>query len=91
MQIPKFLSSSVDPEQLGLTIKGLLVAIIPTVLLIAGVAHINLGQADLSQFVDATVNVVIAVSTALSAFMVLVGIVRKIAVSLGIIKSKAQQ
>ena len=87
MQIPKFLTSSVNPEQLGLTIKGLLVAIIPTVLLVAGLTHLNLGQEDLTNLADAIVSATVAISTAVSAIMVVVGLVRKMLVVLGIIKT----
>jgi uncharacterized membrane protein len=87
MQIPKFLTSSVNPEQLGLTVKGLLVAIIPTVLLIAGLTHLNLGQTDLTSLADAIVEATVAISTAVSAVMVVVGLIRKILVGMGVIKT----
>ncbi len=86
MTLPKFLTSSVDPEKLGLTVKGFLVGVIPVVLLVAGLTHINVGQQDLSALVDGIVNLTVAISTALSGLMVLIGIVRKILVGVGIIK-----
>lgn len=87
MQIPKIFSSSVDPQKLALTVKGLILGIIPVVLFVSGTAQINLGQQDLTSFADATFNAIIAVSSALSAIMVVVGIIRKILVKAGAIKT----
>lgn len=89
MQIPKIFVSSVNPQQLGLTVKAALVALVPLVLIITGMTNVNLGQEDLTAIVDGIVNVVVAVSTALSVIMAFVGIIRKIGVKLGLIKPQA--
>lgn len=86
MKIPKFLTSSVDSERLALTVKGLIVGAIPLILVITGAAHISLGQADLTIFADSLANIIIAFSTLASALMVMVGVIRKIAVGLGLVK-----
>ncbi len=86
MALPKILQSSIDPNELALTVKGILVGIIPVILIIAGVAHWNVGQADLTAAVDAIGNIITAVGAALSAMMILVGVIRKILVATGFIK-----
>lgn len=91
MTYPKWLTSSVDPTALGLTVKGILVGLVPAVLVLAGVSHWNLGADQLNAIVDATVNVVVTASTALSTAMVLVGLIRKALVGLGWIKPYSEQ
>jgi len=86
MQTPKFLTSSVNPEQLGLTVRGILTAIVPVILILSGLANVNVGQEQASQFVEAIVNIVIAFTTLVSAITIFVGMVRKILVATGIIK-----
>jgi hypothetical protein len=47
-------TSSADPSEVSLTVKGALIAVIPTLMAVAGVAHINLGDGSLlTSFVDA--------------------------------------
>ena len=89
MKIPKFLTSSVDPNELGLTVKGFLTALIPVVLVLSGIAHVNVGQEQISQFIDALVNIVVASTTLISTVAIFVGIVRKILVAVGIVKVSA--
>jgi len=87
MTIPKFLTSSVNPEQLGLTVKAALVAIVPVVLVITGLTHINLGQQELTEIIDGIVSLVVTGTALLSAVMGFIGVMRKIGVRLGWIKS----
>lgn len=74
---PKFIGSSVNPEQLALTIKGLLVGLIPAILLIAKLKGIELAAGDLQAGVDAIVNVIIAGGAFVSAVLTVWGLLRK--------------
>jgi len=89
MQTPKFLTSSVNPQELGLTVKGFLTTLIPTVLVLSGLAHVNVGQEQASQFVDAIVNIVVAFTTLTSTIAIFIGIARKMLVGMGVIKAPA--
>jgi len=72
------LQSSADPNEVSLTIKGLLIGAIPVVMAVLGLAHINLGQDQLTGIVDALVNVVQIALTLFSAVATLYGLVRKV-------------
>lgn len=52
MGYPKFIGSSVDPEKLSLTIKGLAATLIPVIVLIAAGLKVSLDPSDLQSFVD---------------------------------------
>lgn len=83
--MPKFLTSSVDPEKISLTVKGVIVAIVPIVITIAGLTHLNLGQADITALGDGLINLVNLIAQLTAAIMVVWGIARKIGVGLGLI------
>ena len=73
--------SSANPNQLSLTVKGMLTGIVTLITVGLGVAHIPLpggATALLSQIVDATVTAVQAIAGAVSAIAVVVGIIRKL-------------
>ena len=84
--INKILASSVNPEKLSLTIKGILVGLAPVLLVIFGVSNINVGQEDLNQIIDATSNAIISVGGTISAIMILWGAIRKVLVLTDLIK-----
>lgn len=65
------LGSSQDPEQLALTVKGVLLTLIPVVVLIAAGLHVTLDPNDLASFVNTLLGVV---TTCITLF----GIGRKI-------------
>ena len=81
-QLQKFISSSANPEELALTVKGLLTALIPIVLAVSGLAHLNVGQEQVNEVITAVVSVVTAFSALVSAIMIFVGMVRRILISL---------
>ena len=89
MTISKIFTSSVDPNKLGLTVKGFLVMLVPIILVVANVANWNLGQEELNAIVDNTVDVVVAVGTLISTGMILWGAIRKVLVRFGWVKPKA--
>ena len=88
MEIPSFLKSSVDPEKLGLTVKGILIGVVPVILLVSGLAGADLGQSDFNELIEALVNLVVAGATTVSALMVAWGLIRKILVKLGVVKPR---
>ena len=60
--------------------------LIPAVLVLSGLAHVNVGQEQASQFVDAIVNVVVAFTTLTSMIAIFIGIGRKMLVGIGVVK-----
>ena len=72
MEKNKIIRSSVDPTKVSMTIKGVGIAMIPTVIFIAGIFGFSFVEADLTGLVN-------AVATLASAIMIVYGLVRKIA------------
>lgn len=72
------LKSSVDAQKTSLTIKGIGMALIPTLILVSNLANIQLQNEQLTQVVDAIANIVLYVGYAISSGMALYGLVRKI-------------
>jgi hypothetical protein len=72
------LISSSDPEAVALTIRGLLVAVLPAIISVLGLAHLNVGQDQATELVDAFVNLVTALLTVVGTALTLVGAVRKV-------------
>lgn len=64
----KFLGSSVNPDKLALTVKGVLVGLIPVILFFAGG---RLNEIELVNFIE-------AVAAAVASVMILYGLGRKI-------------
>ena len=79
MNLPKFLQSSINPEQLSLTIKGILIGIVPFLLWIANANGVQLAQGDLSEIVNLIANSAKEILTAISAIITTVGAIRKLA------------
>lgn len=65
------LSSSADPEKLALTVKGLLVSLIPIVIILANRFGVDLAETDLSYLIE-------ALGGSIAAIMIFMGAVRKI-------------
>lgn len=72
----KLLASSINPEQLSLTIKGILIGLFPLILFFFP----DIAQAELQAVVDGILSVIIVATAALSAIVTLIGAVRKIVV-----------
>ena len=72
------LGSSVNPEKLALTIKGVLLAVITIVVSIGGIFGVTLDVGELTTIVDSIQNAIVAISAAISAVMVVYGGIRKI-------------
>ena len=67
---PWFVSSA-DPENLSLTLKGLLTMLIPLIIIAGKYFHFSLTEGDISNFI-------VVVVAAVSAIMTLFGLLRKI-------------
>lgn len=76
------LASSANPSAASLTVRGLLVSAVPTIMLIAGFAHINLGSDTLTSLFDSIATLVQDVLTVVGAAMTTWGILRKIVLTL---------
>lgn len=81
----KFLSwlvrSSENPNNLSMTLKGTLGAVVSVVLLLAPMFHFKTDQGELEAIVDGIIQVVLGISALVSAIAGVVGLVRKIALS----------
>jgi len=79
----KYLSSSVDPSKLSLTVKGILVGIVPVAILLAKFKGVELAEGDLQPFIDSVGNVILMTGAALSAVWTIYGAARKLWVRFG--------
>ena len=70
--------SSVNANQLSLTVKAFLYGIIPGILFLANLAHVQIGSAELTSIVDGIVQVIVTLGGFISALVFVVGLVRKI-------------
>lgn len=70
--------SSADPERISLAVKGFLGGLVTVLTIVFGLAHIQVGSQDLSSIVDAIVSVVQAAAGFVSAIVLVVGLVRKV-------------
>jgi len=71
------LVSAADPNEVSLTIRGLLIAVVPSILFALGLAHVNLGQEQLTGIIDATVAFIGAALQAIGYAIALWGVIRK--------------
>lgn len=60
MKYPKYLGSSTNPEELSLTIKGVLLSLVPILVVILGSFGVSVVQTDLVEFINAIFAVVSA-------------------------------
>ena len=74
MEKNKIIRSSVDSTKVSLTIKGIAVAIILTLIFIAGLFGFSFVEADLTELVN-------AIATLVSAGFIVYGLVRKAVVN----------
>jgi len=77
----KIFQSSSNPAKLSLTIRGILIGLIPLALLLSGVAGANLVQADFENLIETLIGAITAITMAVSAIATLYGVIRKIVLS----------
>lgn len=75
MKYPKSLQSSIDPNSLSLTIKGILIALIPAIIIVAKYLGYTVSQ-------DSLINVAQDLGLVVASVMTGIGLVRKLAVKL---------
>lgn len=70
--------SSANPVEVGMTAKAGMIAALPTILLIAGVAHWNLGSDQLNVLFDNSVTIIEDVLYLVAAIVGTIGFIRKL-------------
>lgn len=68
----KIITSSSDPAKISATVKGILVAIVPIIMMVTGAS-----EADTHNLINQIVNIVFYGTSLYSAVMVVFGIIRK--------------
>lgn len=75
----KFYLSSANPNELAMTIKGLLLSVVPLILLVTKTnGFTEVGEAELNTFIEGVVNAIIAITGAVAALQVVYGSLRKV-------------
>jgi hypothetical protein len=74
----KLIASSVDPNQLSLTLKGIIIGVAPIAMLVLHAVGKNITQDQLQAVVEVTTNVVAALGALVSSIIVAVGVIRKL-------------
>ena len=77
LRMNKLIASSVDPKQLSLTVKGILVSLVVPITIVLHALGKNISQDELSALVELITNVVAAAATLVSTVMMLYGSARK--------------
>lgn len=71
------LGSSVDPTKVSLTVKGVLVAITPAVVVVAGLLKVDIGPAQWQHFVELAWQLANQIIGIVGLAMTIVGLARK--------------
>ena len=74
----KLLASSSDPKQLSLTVRGVLVAIVPLVAVVIRAAGGELDDSQVQLIIDNVSNAVFLFGSAVSLVMMVAGLIRKV-------------
>lgn len=84
---PKILGSSVDASKLSMTFKGIAVGLIPAIAIIFKLSgNESLDEKTLYDAVDSIGDVIVTAGALVSSVMVVMGLIRKFAVYLKLIK-----
>jgi len=73
----KFLFSSADPNEVALTVKGMLLSIVPLLTVVLPVLGVSFDVGAFQAFANSLVNMVQTVTVAVSSTMVVYGLLRK--------------
>ncbi len=74
--------SSANPSQVSLTVKAVLVAALPYVMLLIGAGHWNVGQDQVSMVINSASDIIFYLLSAIAAVMGALGVGRKLWLSL---------
>ena len=86
------IASSVDPKKISLSVKGILIAWIPVITMLSGLAGLDLDESAINNLIESVVQFVFAGSTAFAAILTAYGIARKIVKRVAtIIKNRKQK
>lgn len=77
MRYPKLLGSSVDPEKLALTVKGLLGGVATLILFYAKVKGVALTDGELQNIINAVGDIIVYGGALISSLAFLAGLFRK--------------
>ena len=78
MVVPKLLGSSVNPEKLAMTVRGILLLLVPTVIAVARFKGVELGEEGIMQAIDAFIDLIQAVSAVVGSVWLFWGLIRKV-------------
>jgi hypothetical protein len=84
-------ASSVDPKKISLSIKGILIAWIPVITLLSGLAGLDLEESVINNLIESIVQITFAGSTALAAILTAYGVARKVVKKVQAILNKNKQ
>ena len=73
-----FVISSINPEKISLTVRGIAIACIPFAVILFRTLNIDIGEGLLTDFLDAFGKFAIAIGATISAFLTFWGFGRKI-------------
>lgn len=71
--------SSANAEEISLTVKGVLLGIVPAVIILGNLAHVTFTSDQLTHIIDGIVAAIGAIGLIVSAIMTLYGLLRKLA------------
>lgn len=70
--------SSADSSEISLTIKGVLVGLVPYAIALLGLTHVDIGPDQLNALIDGLSTIVQDVLTLVSAVVMFIGVARKV-------------
>lgn len=70
--------SSANADQIGMTVKGALLGVVPALAFLLGVAHVKVGSDQLNEVVDGVVMLLQTALTVVAAVVFLAGLGRKL-------------
>jgi len=71
--------SSIDPEKVGMTVKGILIGVIPAVLFAAPYLHVNIVPEQLQAAAELVREIIVTSLGLISGLMAVYGFIRKLA------------
>lgn len=75
-----FVRSSVDPEKIALTVRGLAV-LVPTVIVILSKFHVDVGPDELTKLINLIADFILVAAAAVATATTILGLIRKLYVS----------
>lgn len=73
-----FVQSSENPSQMALTLKGIIITIIPWIITALGIFHVSVNSTDVANIGNSIITLVQATLTAVGAGIAVYGFIRKI-------------